>query len=278
MILFLLPEADYDPTEAALPWAALSGAGFDVCFATPDGRPAYADPRLTDIGFSWLSPWLMTRREPLATYRWMTGDPRFLAPLRYTDIDPESVEGLFIPGGHADGMRSMLENANAQYVAARSMVRGVPVGAVCHGVLLLARARDPRTGRSVLHGRRTTALTTLLELTAWQLTRMWLGRYYRTYAETVQTEVTSALADPADFRAGPVLPLRDNARSMRHGFTVQDANYLSARWPGDCHRMAQQFLEMVRAHDAFTAQAPVLDDKAVKQAPRLDGIPDWPAC
>ena len=60
-IHFLLPASDYDPTESGLPWRALRDAGVEVAFATPDGEPALADRRLTDDGFSLLSPWLIHR-------------------------------------------------------------------------------------------------------------------------------------------------------------------------------------------------------------------------
>ncbi|MET8678970.1 type 1 glutamine amidotransferase domain-containing protein [Streptomyces sp. NPDC004647] len=246
MIVFLLPSSDYDPTEAGVPWAALRDAGVHVRFATPDGRTALADPRLTDRGFSWLSPWLMTREGPLAAYRRMTEDPLFQAPLSYAEVDHDTLTGLFVPGGHAPGMRTMLENTRAQRLVAHAMVNDLPVGAVCHGVLLAARAKDPATGLSVLHGKRTTALTRSLELTAWNLTRFWLGDYYRTYRRTVQSEVLAALADPSDFVSGPPLPRRDTARRPRRGFTVQDGNYVSARWPGDCHRLAMQYLALVQ--------------------------------
>ncbi|MFJ6728425.1 type 1 glutamine amidotransferase domain-containing protein [Streptomyces sp. NPDC091281] len=247
MILFLLPTHDYDPTEAAVPWAALTAAGHEVRFATPEGHVAPADERLTDTGFSWLSPWLMTRRADLATYRRLTEDPRFRAPLPYREVDPAAVSALFVPGGHAPGVRSLLEDATAQGIVADAFARGIPVGAVCHGVLLLARTKDPLTGRSMLHGRRTTALTSLLELTAWNLTRRTLGRYYRTYPTTVQQEVTAALADPRHFAAGPVLPVRDTAARPGRGFTVTDGSYVSARWPGDCHRLAADYLALVEA-------------------------------
>ncbi|MFE9565981.1 type 1 glutamine amidotransferase domain-containing protein [Streptomyces sp. NPDC006487] len=253
MILFLLPASDYDPTEAAVPWAALRQAGYDVRFATPEGRVALADPRLTDKGFSWLSPWLMTRRAELAAYRRLTEDPHFRSPVPYAEVDTTVVAGLFVPGGHAHGMRTMLEDPVAQGLFANVFTRGLPVGAVCHGVLLAARAKDAATGRSVLYGRRTTALTTLLELTGWNLTRLWLGRYYRTYSTTVQEEVTAALAEPGHFLAGPRLPVRDNARRPGRGFTVRDGNYVSARWPGDCHRLAADYLDMVRSHGADVA-------------------------
>ncbi|MFJ4866626.1 MULTISPECIES: type 1 glutamine amidotransferase domain-containing protein [unclassified Streptomyces] len=253
MIVFLLPASGYDPTEAAVPWAALRDAGIDVRFATPEGKVAPADRRLTDIGFSWLSPWLMTRRAELAAYRRLTCDKWFQAPMSYAQVDPGALTGIFVPGGHAEGVRTLLENATAQRLFARAFTAGLPVGAVCHGVLLGARAEDPSTGRSVLYGRRTTGLTSSLELTAWNLTRLWLGRYYRTYQATVQAEVTAALADPSHFLTGPPLPVRDTAAKPGRGFTVRDGNYLSARWPGDCHRLAADYLALVRSHLAASA-------------------------
>ncbi|MFE2878545.1 hypothetical protein ACFXG6_19425 [Streptomyces roseus] len=183
-----------------------------------------AEPaRAWATGFSWLSPWLMTRRAGLAAYGRMTEDPRFRAPLPYAEVDPARLAGLFVPGGHAQGMRTPLEDPVAQRLFARVLLAGLPVGAVCHGVLPAARAQDPATGRSVLYGRRTTALTSLPELTAWNLTRLWLGRYYRTYAATVQAEATAALAEPGHFLAGPPLPVRDTAARPGRGFTVRTA-------------------------------------------------------
>ncbi|MFC8016310.1 type 1 glutamine amidotransferase domain-containing protein [Streptomyces cinereoruber] len=247
MIVFLLPSRDFDPTEAAIPWTYLQQAGIEVHFATPEGQPSQADSRLTDFGFSLLSPWLMTRKAELAAYRRLTEDPWFRTPIPYSAIDPKAIDGLFVPGGHADGMRTLLESQTAQHLVAEALKKNLPVGAVCHGVLLAARAKNPTTGRSVLYGRRTTALTSLLELTAWNLTRLWLGRYYRTYTITVQKEVTAALADPKDFQAGPLIPRRDTASKPHRGFIVRDGKYLSARWPGDCHRMAQEFTKLVLA-------------------------------
>jgi putative intracellular protease/amidase len=247
-IHFLLPASDYDPTESALPRLALRDAGVEVAFATPDGAPAFADRRLTDDGFSLLSPLLMTKRGPLEAYRRMTGDPAFLSPGRHDEVVLGDGDGVFVPGGHAKGVRTLIESEPVQRLAADAMVRDLPVGAICHGVLLLARAVDPVTGRSPLHGRRTTALTASMELAAWNLTRAWLHDYYRTYSETVEAEVTAALADPSDFDSGPRFSRRDSPRRLDRGFTVRDGNYLSARWPGDCHRFAVEFAALVGEH------------------------------
>jgi len=59
-VVMLLPAADYDPTESAVIWDALTTSGVEVRFATPEGEPAYADARLVDKGFSVLSPVFMT--------------------------------------------------------------------------------------------------------------------------------------------------------------------------------------------------------------------------
>lgn len=245
MILFLLPDHDYDPTESAVPWAALRDAGIPVRFATPEGRVALADDRLVEKGFSVLSPLLMTRPDALRDYDRMREDPDFQSPFAYSDVIDAEVSGVVVPGGHAPGMRSMLESSTAQNIFGRALLAGKPAAAVCHGVLLAARAKDPSTGLSVLYDRRTTAVTATLELSAWNLTRLRLGAYYRTYPQTVQAEVTAALRNPSQFERGPLLPRRDSATHLNRGFTVRDRNYLSARWPGDCHRFAAEYRDLV---------------------------------
>ncbi|WP_078285608.1 type 1 glutamine amidotransferase domain-containing protein [Mycobacteroides chelonae] len=270
MIIFLLPDSDYDPTEAAVPWAVLHQAGIETRFATPTGQVSYADRRLTEQGFSFLSPLLMTRRSDLATYERMSADPHFLSPTAYADVNHDDVSGVFVPGGHAPGMRSMLDSTAAQDIFGRALLADKPVGAVCHGVLLAARSQDPTTGRSVLHDRTTTAVTALLELSAWNLTRLWLGRYYRTYPRTVQAEVTSALADPAQFRRGPLISLRDSPSRPNRGFSVRDRNYLSARWPGDCHRLAIEFRDLILEQQCISGDHGPSSDRATLRRPHQE--------
>lgn len=50
-----IPHRDFDPTEVAVSWKVLTGMGFAVVFATPDGSPGEADAIMLDgIG---LDPW-----------------------------------------------------------------------------------------------------------------------------------------------------------------------------------------------------------------------------
>jgi len=56
-------------------------------------------------------------------------------------------------------MRGYIDSDTLQRLVVEAFARGLVVAAICHGVLLAARTVDPATGRSVLHGRKTTALT-----------------------------------------------------------------------------------------------------------------------
>jgi putative intracellular protease/amidase len=246
-ILILLPSSDYDPTESAVPWQAMVNASHDITFSTPDGQPAYADQRLVDKGFSLLTPFLMTRKADLVKYQAMIASDGFNQPLAYGSVVASDYDGLYIPGGHAPGMKSMLESKEAQAICQYFMHENKPVAAVCHGVLLLARSQTEE-GESVLAGRTTTGLISSMELSAWALTAPWLGRYYRTYPMTVEAEVKQALGAEGTFEKGPLLPIRDSENYLRFGFTVKDKNYLSARWPGDCNKFASDWIKLLQAN------------------------------
>jgi len=246
-VLFLLPASDYDPTESAVPYRALVGAGHDVWFASPEGAVAPADVRLVDRGFGLLDPILMTRKPDLATYREMAASPRFLAPLAYRAVDPAAFDGLMIPGGHATGMRTLIESDVARSICSAFFAADKPVGAICHGTLVVARSIDPRTGSSVLEGRTTTCLPASMELGAWLITAPVLGRYYRTYPKTVEAEIREAVGPRGRFDAGPLFALRDTRAKLTRGFVVRDGNYVSARWPGDAHRFAATFVTTLEA-------------------------------
>lgn len=248
-VLVPLPRVDFDPTEAGVPWRVLSEAGHEVVFATPDGMPAQADPRmLHGTGLGLLGPMLRAQGNAVADHDRMARSAAYRAPIAWADIArglaDDRFDALLLPGGHAPGMREYLESPLLQSAVAAFFERDRPVAAICHGTVLAARSRAT-TGRSVLHGRRTTGLTRQLELLAWRLTRHRLGDYYRTYAQTVQDEVTAALRAPSDFLIGPPALLRDSDRMQRLGFTVRDGNYLSARWPGDAHRFAHELAAML---------------------------------
>lgn len=281
-IIIPLPSRDSDPSEVAVCWQTLRNDGHEVVFATPSGHAARSDElMLSGIG---LDPWgwlpglrrlrvvglvLRANGDARRAYAAMQDDVAFRSPLRWDALNVNDYDGLLLPGGHrARGMREYLESPVLQRLVAAFFDAGKPVAAICHGALLAARSISAITGKSVLFGRCTTALTWALEKKAWstaRITRFWDPHYYRTYSETadqtdgymsVQQEVTRALADPADFCDVPRDAkdyarktngiARDSVTDDSPAFVVRDGNYLSARWPGDVHRFAREFSAMLR--------------------------------
>ncbi len=242
-----LPDRDFDVTEVAVPWRLLTRAGHEVVFTTASGgRAPAADPLLLrGVLFGELG----AEPEPKAFYAELERAPEFLAPRSWQTVDPRSFDGLILPGGHAPGMRQYLGSQALQKKVLEFWQTGRPVGAICHGVLVLARTIDPATGQSVLYRRRTTCLPKYMERIAYYLTAWKLGRYYRTYDDYVEDEVRAALADPGhQFVRGPLsLVRRGTATDDSPSFVVQDGAYLSARWPGDAYLFARRFLAQLEA-------------------------------
>lgn len=281
-ILVPLPSRDSDPTEVAVSWRILRDAGHEIVFATPDGHPAHCDPIM--LSGEGLDPWgfvpglnklrliglaLRAHRPAREAHALLQADSHFQRPLRYDTLRATDFDALLLPGGHAKGMREYLESATLQSVVADFFDAEKPVAAVCHGVVLAARSRSKKTGRSVLHGYKTTALTWTLEKSGWDLTRFfarfWDPGYYRTYDEQpgeaagyrgVQQEVTRALAQPEDFLDVPVdAPrhfakasglFRDTLADSGPAWVVRDRRYVSARWPGDVHTFAKTFATVLK--------------------------------
>ena len=238
----------FDPSEVAIPWQVLTQAGVQVRFATDTGQPASPDPiMLSGEGLGPFKRLLIARKDARDAYAALLKDPHFQNPTDYAAIDPADFDGLLLPGGHAKEVRPYLESKTLQKAIVAFFEAEKPVAAICHGVIAAARAIDPATGKSVLHGRRTTALLERQELAGYRLTKRWMGGYYLTYPVTVEAEVTAALASPEDFIAGPLPVLRDSPAHLARGFTHQDGQYLSARWPGDVYTFANGFLAMLQA-------------------------------
>lgn len=235
-----LPDRDFDVTEVAVPWRLLSDAGHEVVFATEAGETPQADPLLLGgVVFGRLG----AEPEPRAFYAQMLDSDAFGAPLAWAELTPADFDGLVLAGGHAPGMRQYLGSVDLQRQVAAFWSLDRPIGAICHGVLVLARTVDPATGRSVLATARTTCLPKYMERSAYLATAWRRGRYYRTYPAYVEDEVRAALAEPTtQFERGPIeLSRRGTATDDSPAFVVEDGRYISARWPGDAYLFARTF-------------------------------------
>src|ERR1700730_10838422 len=193
-LLMPLPDTDFDTTEVAVPWRLLTDLGHSIVFATERGGTAPScDPRLiTGVIFGRLGAF----PEPRSYYAQLTHAAEVRSPVSWMVLEPADYDALILPGGHAPGMRQYLGSAELHAKVAQFWALGRPVAAICHGVLVLARAKDPRTTESVLAGKQTTCLPKYMERGAYLATAWRLGRYYRTYPAYVEDEVKASLRSP----------------------------------------------------------------------------------
>lgn len=234
-ILIPLPDVDFDVTEVAVPWKVLTRAGHEVVFVTENGDTPAADPLLiTGVLFGQLG----AEAEPKAFYAELTNAAAFKKPGTWREVDVTKFDALILPGGHAPGMKQYLGSEELQSRVRAFFALNRPVGAICHGVLVAARA-------GVLKGRKTTCLPAYMERVAYWTTAWKLGRYYRTYEAYVEAEVR---ASGAEFVRGPThLMARGTDSNDGPAFVVEDGNYVSARWPGDAYRFAKVMLAKLDA-------------------------------
>lgn len=229
-----LPDTDFDVTEVAVPWKLLTRAGHQVTFATESGEVApQADPLLlTGVLFGQLG----AEPEPKRFYEELTRAPEFQHPVSWKTLDVSAFDALVLPGGHAPGMKQYLGSEALQGQVREFFALKRPVGAICHGVLVAARA-------GVLEGKKTTCLPAYMERVAYWSTAWKLGKYYRTYPAYVEEEVRASLAAPTDFVRGPThLMARGTDSDDGPAFVVEDGHYVSARWPGDAYRFTRSLL------------------------------------
>ncbi|MDQ3339649.1 MAG: type 1 glutamine amidotransferase domain-containing protein [Myxococcota bacterium] len=240
-VLFPLPDHDFDVTEVAVPWKLLVEAGHEVVFATESGQPPACDPLLiTGVVFGLLG----ARAEPIAFYRELEKAPAFVSPVAWSTCDASAFDALFLAGGHAQGMKQYLGSEAVQALTRAFFAAGKPVAAICHGVLVAARA-------GVLAGRRTTCLPKYMERSAYLATFWRRGRYYRTYPAYVEDEVRAA--GPVFERGPRELSKRGTRDDDTHAFVVEDGNYVSARWPGDAYLIAKKLLALLAAQASSVA-------------------------
>ncbi|MBW1762989.1 MAG: DJ-1/PfpI family protein, partial [Deltaproteobacteria bacterium] len=116
--------------------------GHEVVFATPDGKPASADPiMVTGKGLGLLKSVLRADANGRAAHAEMLASDAFQNPVTYDEAARGAFDALVLPGGHDKCVKPYLESEVLQRIAADFMSADKPVGAICHGVLILARAK-----------------------------------------------------------------------------------------------------------------------------------------
>ena len=239
-IVMPIPVLGFDPSEAAIPWQILTAAGATVICATPDGGDtvARADPLMVTGTGLWIFKFILrAEADGRAAYKAMEASGVLGRTVSYASLKVGDYDAALLPGGHCPDMRPYIDDKTRQKFVLDFTAGGKPIASVCHGVLLAARA-------GALKGRAVTSLPRWMEVSVHWSTWPLLGNYYRTYpGETVQGEVELAAAE---FRRGPLSLAKDSATDDRSGFVVVDGNVITARWPGDAHRLGNELVRQIR--------------------------------
>ena len=221
-----VPDRDFDVTEVAVPWRLLTDAGHQVVFATERAgtRPA-CDPRLlTGVLFGQLGAehgaeaLLRRAHAQRGVHRDRRAGPSVDPGRRTTGC---CCRADTRPACGSTWARRCCSSRSAAFWALER-----PVGAICHGVLVLGAGTGPRPPAAACWrtGARPACRSTW-NASAYLATAWRLGRYYRTYPAYVEDEVRAALDGPAaQLRAGaagsspsaaprPTTPPRSSSRT-----------------------------------------------------------------
>lgn len=247
-ILIPLPSYGFDPTEVSIPWKLFIENNFQIVFTTPQGKKAEGDKiMVTGEGLGIFKQILKARKDAVDAYMEMYESEEFNNPIKYEEIVEKEYDSIYLPGGHDKGVKEYLESNVLQSIIPQFFNSNKKIGAICHGVILLARSKNPITNKSVLFNYKTTSLLKSQEMLAYNLTKFWLKDYYLTYPGlTVEEEVISSLKNKTQYIYGTRPMFRDSFNNLKHGMSIRDKNYLSARWPGDIYNFSFEFIKMLK--------------------------------
>jgi len=119
--------------ELAKPLSGLLEAGYEVTFASPEGKEPTPDPLSTSLA-AFAGNFYERRRETELIER-MKRENGFSKPRKFFDIDSEelkSFDGVFIPGGHAP-LADLGDNAELGRILSHFHQNHKPTAAICHG-------------------------------------------------------------------------------------------------------------------------------------------------
>ena len=198
----------------------------------------------------WTGKLLGATKGAIAQHDTMIASAAWKAPTAWTadKFDILEYDLIFLPGGHDKGMQQYIESKKlheqlVRYVGAmREANSKKSMGAICHGVQVLAASEESGSGKSVIHDFETTALPGMMEQGIFWATRAFLGDYYKTFGAgtpSVEEIVKSKLDDPAK---------QWKTSTSTGPFTHKDPkfNYISGRFPPDAQMLAQQTVAMVK--------------------------------
>jgi putative intracellular protease/amidase len=126
-------ESGYFLMELAKPLQKFLDAGYEVTFASPEGKEPTPDPNSLSL-VAFAGNWYERQRE-LGLMERMKKENGFSSPRKFSSISDDELKsygGVFIPGGHAP-LSDLGDNPDLGRILSHFHENKKPTGALCHG-------------------------------------------------------------------------------------------------------------------------------------------------
>jgi len=143
--------------ELAKPLKKLLDAGYEVTFASPEGKEPVPDPNSESL-LAFAGNFYERRRENELIER-MKRENGFSRPRKFSEISDEELQsyaGVFIPGGHAP-LSDLGDNPELGRILAHFHQQQKPTATICHGPYALLSTQEFGNGTFLYKGYKLTS-------------------------------------------------------------------------------------------------------------------------
>jgi putative intracellular protease/amidase len=220
-------DSGYFLMELAKPLQKILDAGYEVTFASPEGKEPKPDPLSTSL-LAFAGNVYERQRETDLIER-MKRENGFSSPRKFSDISDDELKsfaGVFIPGGHAP-LSDLGDNADLGRVLSYFHEQSKPTAAICHG---------PWAFLSTKYGPKKEFAYKGYKLTSW--------------SDAEEKMMETMLRGEIDLVEST---LRDNGAEMQEGVTKSmgsitvDREVVTGDNPMAANALGDKFLEMLAA-------------------------------
>lgn len=139
--------------ELQAPWDALRKAGHDVTLATRWGKKPL--PLVLSMDPTFVDPVQNTPINPAEVVRRnqeLLAGPEWANPIKFTDIKAADYDAIVLVGGPGSAL-DMVGNPKIHKLLVEAFQANKLIGALCYAVGCLVFARNPKTTKSIIHGK-----------------------------------------------------------------------------------------------------------------------------
>jgi putative intracellular protease/amidase len=218
-------ESGFFLMELAKPLQKILDAGYEVTFASPQGKTPQPDPNSESL-LAFAGNFYERKRENELIER-MKSDNGFSSPRSFKTISDEELQsyaGVFIPGGHAP-LADLGEDAELGRILLHFHKKQLPTAVICHGPYALLSTKLSSEGKFAYAGYKLTSWSDAEEK---MMETLWRGKVDK-------TEGT----------------LRENGADMveglaeKVGYITVDREVISGGNPMAANPLGDQFLKMM---------------------------------